>query len=477
MYNQPNQYNTPYQSYSDKTPLTSYDDSSPISEAPPSYSENDDGKFPDPRNASWRDLIFVILFVFHLLGIFVLFIVGFLKDDGVRDAKETELYAPAMGSEFRNVLLICLSSVGVGGCMSFFWIWAIKKFARQLIIGTLIASVIFWILSAIFLFVQGAIIAALFTLIGAIFNALFFYWWRARIPFATAMLNTVSARIQEYPATTYTAYVSLILQIVWVLFWVWTAALSQNFASNATIAYIFAVFLVLSFYWTAQVIKNVVHVTASGTFATWYFLHGTVGVPPNPTLKSLKRACTTSFGSICLGSLLVALLKTLRTIVRSMRTERNEILVCIADCLIGILDNLLRYFNIYAFTQVAIYGKSYCKAAKDTWNLIQSHGVEAIINDNLISGVLTMGAVLGGVVCAAVSAIIALETVRQYWITCAVLGFAIGFAMTMTAMEVVESGVATIFVCFAMDPLALKRNDPVLYNKFQETYSNYLHFV
>jgi len=299
----------------------------------------------------------------------------------------------------------------------------------------------------------------------------------SKIPFATAMLNTVSARIQEYPATTYTAYVSLILQIVWVLFWVWTAALSQNFASNATIAYIFAVFLVLSFYWTAQVIKNVVHVTASGTFATWYFLHGTVGVPPNPTLKSLKRACTTSFGSICLGSLLVALLKTLRTIVRSMRTERNEILVCIADCLIGILDNLLRYFNIYAFTQVAIYGKSYCKAAKDTWNLIQSHGVEAIINDNLISGVLTMGAVLGGVVCAAVSAIIALETVRQYWITCAVLGFAIGFAMTMTAMEVVESGVATIFVCFAMDPLALKRNDPVLYNKFQETYSNYLHFV
>jgi tetrahydromethanopterin S-methyltransferase subunit F len=160
-----------------------------------------------------------------------------------------------------------------------------------------------------------------------------------------------------------------------------------------------------------------------------------------------------------------------------MRNEKNAILVCIVDCIVGIIENLLRYFNVYAFTQVAIYGKSYCEAAKDTWNLIQSHGVEAIINDNLISGVLVMGAIFSGIICGIVSSFIAGAIIPQYWITCAVLGFFIGFVMTMTAMEVVESGVATIFVCFAMDPLALRRNDEALYNKFQETYSNYLHFV
>lgn len=30
---------------------------------------------------------------------------------------------------------------------------------------------------------------------------------------------------------------------------------------------------------------------------------------------------------------------------------------------------------MYAFTQVAIYGKTYCQAAKDTWQLVKSHGV------------------------------------------------------------------------------------------------------
>lgn len=53
-----------------------------------------------------------------------------------------------------------------------------------------------------------------------------------------------------------------------------------------------------------EVIKNVVHVTASGLMATWYFLSG-VGMPRNPTSLAFKRATTTSFGSICLGSLLV----------------------------------------------------------------------------------------------------------------------------------------------------------------------------
>jgi hypothetical protein len=49
---------------------------------------------------------------------------------------------------------------------------------------------------------------------------------------------------------------------------------------------------------------------------------------------------------------------------------------------------------------VAIYGKSYCEAAKDTWSLIKARGVEAIINDNLVGNVLVMGAVFIGALCA-----------------------------------------------------------------------------
>ena len=33
-------------------------------------------------------------------------------------------------------------------------------------------------------------------------------------------------------------------------------------------------------------------------------------------------------------------------------------------CSLGCIEGLLRYFNQYAFTQVAIYGKSYCNAGR-----------------------------------------------------------------------------------------------------------------
>lgn len=40
-------------------------------------------------------------------------------------------------------------------------------------------------------------------------------------------------------------------------------------------------------------------------------------------------------------------------------------------------------------------------------------------------------------------------------------------------MEVVDSGVCTIFVSFAMDPAVLRNTDPELYAKFRERYGQY----
>jgi hypothetical protein len=44
-------------------------------------------------------------------------------------------------------------------------------------------------------------------------------------------------------------------------------------------------------------------------------------MPRNPTAAAAKRALTTSFGSICFGSLIVAVIQTVRTILRSLRSR------------------------------------------------------------------------------------------------------------------------------------------------------------
>jgi hypothetical protein len=406
-----------------------------------------------------------------LIAVIILLGIGTYKyKHSTINNSEKILPPPNEYEKLKNLFYVMLICAGSGIVISYIWLMIMRKFARFLIIFTLVASFLITLGFAIFLFAEGSVVGGIIFLFFAFLQGIFYLMWRKRIPFATQMLQTVSTLIEQYPATTVVAYVSLIVELLWITLWLFTATFSQLLGSIVVIA----LFLVFSFYWTIQVIKNVVHVTVSGTFATWYFLHGTTGVPPNPTIKSFQRAMSTSFGSICLGSLIVAIIQTLRLIANSIKNESRNIVVfivaAIASCILQLLDSLAQYFNLYAFTQVAIYGKSFCKAAKDTWSLIKSHGIEAIINDNLISGVLTMGALVGGVMCALIGGLAGLSTVPSYWVVCAVFGFFIGFVMVLLVMEVVQSGVACIFVCFAMDPAALQRNDPILYAKFRETY-------
>jgi hypothetical protein len=45
---------------------------------------------------------------------------------------------------------------------------------------------------------------------------------------------------------------------------------------------------------------------------------------------------------------------------------------------------------------VAIYGKDFMTASKDTWALFKARGFEVLINDDLTGMVLMLGAFLGG---------------------------------------------------------------------------------
>lgn len=59
----------------------------------------------------------------------------------------------------------------------------------------------------------------------------------------------------------------------------------------------------------------------------------------SPTLASFKRACTTSIGSICFGSLIIAIIQTLRAIAQMFRGDGNDgilaFLACLIDCILG----------------------------------------------------------------------------------------------------------------------------------------------
>ncbi|KAL3931641.1 MAG: hypothetical protein SGBAC_011217, partial [Bacillariaceae sp.] len=98
-----------------------------------------------------------------------------------------------------------------------------------------------------------------------------------RIPFAASNLVTATTAVKANLGLTILAYSSLILSMLWSVWWA-VAFVSTNYVLgecnpdgtcegelNGLTVFSFLV----SYFWTAQVIKNVVHVSVAGTVGTW----------------------------------------------------------------------------------------------------------------------------------------------------------------------------------------------------------------
>jgi len=424
----------------------------------------------------FKDVFFTLLFLLHFAGVVGIFISGLAKDPPTKEDTQEIFFTL---SNARPVIGILVAVAAIGLVIACIWLLLSQKVPRALIQVSIVFSVCTWIALAIFLAAMGVWIAALIMFVLAGVNAFFFYLWRNRIPFAATLLQTVSHLISAYPSTVVLAIGSLFIQLAWSAFWVVAVVYATRYQTTPAAAWGIMVYMIFSYYWVSQVIKNVVHTSVSGSFATWYFM--STNMPTNPTAKSFKRAITYSFGSICLGSLLVAALQTMRAILRNFARRSDNAIMAILACLIewwlSCIEGLLRYFNHYAYVMIAIYGKSFWQAARDTFDMFQETGLQVIVNDNIIGTVLAMGCWVGGFLTGVAGGVLGWVYLPEDWIFLAVVGLVVGFTMVAMTLQVVESGVSTIFVCFAEDPAALARNDAYLFNLFMSTYREHLHHV
>lgn len=288
------------------------------------------------------------------------------------------------------------------------------------------------------------------------------------------------------------------LQIIWCAIWIFGLALNYQYFQTVSncrpvdnkmvcdnnALYIAMVYLNFVMFWNTEVIKNVIHVTISGVFGVYYFFEGSAaGAPASPTLASAKRALTTSFGSICFGSLLIALLQTLRYILNSLRSDSDDgiqaFLAMCASCILSMLEGLFEIFNKFAFTQVAMYGKPFVRAAKDTWELIKDRGVEAIVNDSLVGNVLGMGTLAVALLSGFFGYVYVSVVQPSFYedqdkdLVMFVVIFVemiLGVAMMSVPNNVIDSGVTTTFVALAEDPQTLLDTKPELYHAIAVQY-------
>lgn len=321
---------------------------------------------------------------------------------------------------------------------------------------------VMYIVTGILLAINGAIVGLIVMLVMAGLQLLWLYLVRSRIHFAAVLIKTTSMLLTRYKSVVAANYLVAVGFFIFCIFWGFAILppadkLSAGVGNDSGNGVLVAVF-VLALLWTAQVAVNIGHVTTSGVVATWYFA-GTANMPKSPTLASFKRAVTTSFGSICFGSLLVAVIQFIRWLAESSRSGDNDnsFLRCIAICLLKMLERIVQYFNNYAFVHVAIYGCGYIEAAMKTFALCKQCFFAAYFNDCLIGPTLRLLAIATAAFIAAVFALILHSWIIFVWV------FAMAWFVQSTLFASVSSAVTALFVCFAQEPEALQRSDPELY--------------
>jgi len=112
-------------------------------------------------------------------------------------------------------------------------------------------------------------LGVVFGIIGLVMLVLFLVWKR-RIPFSAAVLSAVCNIFGAYKQVYAVSGVAILASFAWLLLWSFTTHLTLLWTSdNASLQYLLSVYLIFSFYWTTQVIRNTFHVTVSGLLATW----------------------------------------------------------------------------------------------------------------------------------------------------------------------------------------------------------------
>eukprot|EP00667_Euglena_gracilis_P008881 EG_transcript_9007 len=306
------------------------------------------------------------------------------------------------------------------------------------------------LLLAFLAFGAGSRVPAVLALLFGLFNATWLYFVWDRIPFASVVLKGACKVVFQRKGTILVAYLGAVTTILFLALW---GLFALRYGPDIPL-----VFLLLSLYWTWQVISSLVHTIVCSMAAAWYFIGSTAS--SDVTLVSCRRALTTSFGSVCQGSLLVAVVQVIRWMFQSIQTVDPGVLEAFGNSLLRWTDTLFQYFNEYAFVQVAVYGKPFREASRDTYQLMRDCGVSAVVNDVLLSRTLTLTAVT----CSLAIGFLAPVTFAkgEMYAFEAIVAFLFASCILMTLLQVVRSTVVALFVCYAEAPAALEAADPEL---------------
>jgi hypothetical protein len=404
----------------------------------------------------YNDVGFAVAFLLHLVAM-----IGVLSYNIL-----TSTESSSSGS-YANIVFV----VGVTGLvavgLSTLALSFMLKHSTVLVKASLVFSVVTSLAVGIIGFMVGSLMMGILGLVSFAVGICYAKMVWSRIPFAAANLNTALAAVQQNMGLAVVAYGFLGIAFAWSIFWF--LGLSDALAGS-NLPVVFVCFL--SYYWVHQVLQNTLKVSVAGVVGTWWHIPDEASTFWSPALTgSLSRATSYSFGSICFGSLLVAIIQALRALEHYTRdNDEMSALQCIIQCILSCLESIVEYMNKWAYIYVGLYGFSYLEAGRNVIQLFQQKGWTAIITDDLTDNVLFMMSAAVGLACGVIGLLLGFVDVDMFADMgyehasgpAFLIGMLVGFLLSSILFAVVGSAVNTVIVCYAEAPAEFQMNHPQL---------------
>lgn len=460
--------------------------------------------FPTANNnkPKWNDWPFTILFLIT--------VGGFIAIAGITLRAWTKEYSStgsgiydgvATGTLNTNAVILLIFSCVIAMIFSLFYIILCRMHPKYFIYCGMISNIVTSLGTAILYMALKYWSAGVVFLVFTFLTAWSYWGMRSRIPLSVAVLKVVGDAAKKCPQM---YIVSLIGSIVASAFGLLFSAVvvstymkydpadsnggcdvSGGSCSHSKLVGVLVVVFYCGYY-ISEVIRTVIHCVISGIFGSWYYMSKSdQGMPRRPALGSFKRAMTRSFGSICFGSLLAALMDLLRAILKMLRknvTSKSssrfvlQIVFSVLDWIIGCVEWVAEYFNRYAYSFVSLYGKSYLRSAKETWHMVREKGMDALINDNLIGAALALFSMFTSYTTCLFAFLYMRFTKPEYnsnnGIKGALMAFSFMIALQVSNIttEAIRSCTSTFFVALSNDPEVFQQSYP---DRFDEIFRAY----
>ncbi|GAX23409.1 hypothetical protein FisN_15Lh130 [Fistulifera solaris] len=230
------------------------------------------------------------------------------------------------------------------------------------------------------------------------------------------------------------------------------------------------------------------------------------GVMNHSTVKSiLHGGMTVSFGSVCQCGLFGGIAQFLWSQIRKIEFSRSLILrhrnnigqngfrgmevngsdqsCCtrMYESALYLARSFVRRFSDLAMCHVALFYKSYQRAALDVATLVEESGVEPILHDDISTHMCAcVGGAISGII-VIISGILLLHQRKDFnppisdaqVVTNMIAAFIFSYTMIFTVMEPLRASIKAVYVSFAQHPESLSRAFPIIYHRLHRLSSEH----